>query len=249
MGKKIYAIVTIDKDLKPSFALPNPAPQIKSISKVALIANTHRTIIRTAELAKNDRWLTPKVKWRLVQENFPFGIMLNENTHIFDGSLFANKTGKCCFLMTAFPKSISEAAADMGVDKWCSIHKLQRLDTIENLLFKHYARLADKARDEKGKAIEPLSQWIVIPQDEGFRVLFLDEGLPNSAFRISNHPELREGELNRVWDLAAPNSVIIFTCNPTGDTDNSTNNDISWIEAFVRVRSDANVEYKFLSDA
>lgn len=205
MKKNICAEVTLCDELKPIFT----APVLGKASNVMLIANTHRTIIRVAELSKRERWLTPKIKWRLVQENFPLGNLINENTHIFDGSMFANNAGKTCFLMAAFPKAASDAVAEMGVEKWGSIHRLRRLDTMEHMLFRHYARLVNKAKGENGrrtKTPEPL--WVIFPQGLGFKILHIEDGLPNSVHYISNQPRLCEIELSRVWEEVMPSRVI-----------------------------------------
>jgi len=220
--KTIYAEVTVCDGLTPTITTHDTSKAFR----VALIANTSTAIVRLAELKRGDRRLNPKTKWRLVQENFPLGNLLNENTHIFDGCLFKNNMGKRCFLMAALPKAVSETIAEAGIEKWGSAYKIQRLDTIEHLLFRHYAKLANKTKDENGKRIKtPRPQWVIFPQGMGFKILFINEGLPNSVHYISNHTQFREGELGRVLDVAAPESGLLLTC---GDDDSL------WIDGFLR---------------
>ena len=245
----IHVVVTINEDLIPSFTQPYLINQSKAISRVTLLANTHKTIIRIAELSKHDRWLTPKTKWRLVQENFPFGTLLNEDTHIFDGTLFTNKAGKRCFLMAALPKIISEAIADMSIKNWGNIHKIQRLDTLEHMMFKHYAHVADKSRDETGKRIKNHApQWVIIPQEEGYRILVLDEGLPKNTYRVSNHPELREAELDLVLDVAVPSNIVILSFNSNNKADGLKSNN-SWIESYAKKHGIVEIGHEFFTNA
>ena len=254
----MYTIVTVNEDLVPSFNQPDftsatmaqksdfrSANKSKKVSQVCLIANTHKTIIRIAKLTKHDRFLNPKSKWRFVQENFPLGMLLNETTHIFDGTIFANKEGKRCFLMAAFPKALSDAVAEKGIKNWGSIHKIQRLDTIEHMMFRHYSRIVSITRDANGRLIKsPLPQWVIFPQDEGYRVLALDEGLPQSTYRISNHPNLREAELQRAFDANAPAIIVILTFNNDDKADGLKPGISSWIEVFARSRGNIEVKYE-----
>ena len=194
MRKKMaYAVVTIDDDNNPIIAsVPSDA------SRVVLIVNTHRVVIRVADLAAHKLPLDPAAEWQLVQEHFPFGPVLDENTHIFDGSVFDNADGGCCFMMAALPRAVSEAAAKIGIEQWGSVHKLERLDTIEHMLFRHYV---DK---------NPKPLWIVFPQDLGFRVLSIDSGLPKGAHYIRNHPVMREVEFDRAWQVDRPGCVVLL---------------------------------------
>jgi len=211
MKKNIYAEVVIE-DGK---VIINEDTDTNKVRSVTLIANSHRCIVRTAKLISKER-LTPKTQWRLVQDHFPMGNLLNENTHIFDGSLFENISGEQCFLMVAIPKDISQAITEEAKVKWYSVYKFKALDTIEHILFRHYTNLKNK---------NPISEWIIFPQDAGFRVLVLEDGLPISAHYISNHPEYRESELERAWDTVK--KVIILT-RPFSDS--------TWIEQFMRSR-------------
>ena len=230
MLRTIYAEVTVCDGLTPTITTHDTGKAFK----VALITNTNKAIVRIAGLG--DRRLNPKTKWRLVQDNFPLGNLLNENTHIFDGCLFKNNVGKRCFLMAALPKAVSEAIAEAGIAKWGRVNKLQRLDTLENLLFRHYTKLANKAKDENGKRIKtPKPQWVIFPQGMGFKILFINEGLPHSVHYISNHPQFREWELGRVWDAAAPESGVILSRE-------EGSSDCFWIEAFIKDKGGFDVD-------
>jgi len=180
-------------------------------SRVTLVANTHRAVIRVAELPTRGGGLSNAAQWRLVEENFPLGPLLNADTHIFDGSIFENDAGRRCFMMAALPKAIAEPIGELAVTKWGSVHKLARLDTVEHMLFRHFAFDCESKGKRLRKAENPVPQWVVFPQSKGFRILYINNGLPQGAHYISNHPELRDAELERVWETAAPGQVVIVT--------------------------------------
>ena len=226
MGRKmIYAEVTVGDDLVPDIVTPDVEDctcgscsglaEEKKPRRVTLVVNTCRTVIRVQELVGRDNRLTPAVKWRLVQENFPLGPLMNEDTHIFDGSVFENSAGGRYFMMAALPKAIAEPIGEMGVEKWGSPHRLARLDTIEHVLFRHYAGKAPglgEGRDIPGEINEKThALWVVFPQSDGFRVLHMSDGVPQGGYSISNHPELREAELSRVLGAATPEQVVLLT--------------------------------------
>jgi len=230
MKKKIYVVVNVDDELNPSFVMQNPDFPSAKIKNMTLVVSTHKTIIRVAKLIGIETSLTPKHKWDLVQENFPFGELFNENTHIFDGCVYQNNFGEHYFFMAALPKSISYAIADAAVEKWGSIHKISRLETIEHILFAHYVARIQKTMDEDSKktrtarsmflrqtsqnhmrwSSDDQNQWIVYPQDTGFRTLCIKNGVPHSAYYTSNHEDLRESELDRLCEIASPSSVVLL---------------------------------------
>ncbi|MCL2217051.1 MAG: hypothetical protein FWB91_08550 [Defluviitaleaceae bacterium] len=159
-------------------------PRFKASSVVA-VANLRKTIIRVANISpvKKAKVLTQDAKWELVRSAFPIGDKMNENTHIFDGGEFVNEKSEARFFMAALPKEISEIIARVGEALVGSVHRLARIDTVEYILLKRYA----------GEA----GVLILLPQDEGLRLLAVAEGLPLSFHYISNHPGHREGELLR----------------------------------------------------
>ena len=232
--KMIYAEVTVNEDFEP---LIINISQNKG-SRVALIANTHRVVVRVADLSGHSKRLTPRIQWQLVQESFPMGPAMNENTHIFDGGVFTNSDNRRCFMMVALPKAIAEPIVELGIEKWGSVHKLERLDTVEHVLFRYYTNAAKKPAGKSSTEIDtdnetPMSQWVVLPQDMGHKVLYMEDGLPHSAHYISSHPELREAELDRVWHAAVPSHVTILA--RTSD-DEATDSDSSWLREFVKGR-------------
>jgi len=225
LGKIIYAEVTVDDDLMPVIAgtwakgsgyCPGFAPRGKG-SHVVLVANSNKVVIRVTELSKRDRRLSPAVKWRLVQENFPIGTLLNADTHIFDGSVFKNSAGQVCFMMAALPKAIAEPIGEMA-EKWIKPHKLMRLDTIEHMMFRQFAHKAALSREPTGP------QWLIFRQSQGFRILQLSNGLPQGAYYISDNPEFRAAELERVWKVAAPENGVILMHTHRHQEDADTEN-------------------------
>ena len=227
--KIIYAEVTINDKHEPTIAPFTPDKKPGKGPKVALIANTHRAAIRVAELPTRGRWLTQGARWQLVQANFPIGPLLNEDTHIFDGSIFKNNAQRRSFFMVAIPKAIAEPIAEMALKQWGSAHRLTRLDTIEHVLFNHYTRNGKILLDDSDKS----SQWIIFPQDSGFRVLFIDDGLPHSAHYISNEPDMRESELTWVWEIAKPKHVIILSRMPEDEVASDKAWEGSWLHGFI----------------
>ena len=231
MGKMIYAEVTANENFEPAIT------QVSKVngSRVALIANTHRAIVRVADLTVQDKRLTAATQWRLVQENFPMGPQLNENTHIFDGGVFTNATKRSCFLMIAIPKAIAEPIAEIAVERWGSVHKLKRLDTIEHILFRYYTNAAKKASNKAQLDTDienHKAQWIIFPQDLGYRILFMNDGLPHGAHYISNHPDLRAAELDRAWNTATPSHVTILS--RMSDDEEAAVSDDQWLHEFLK---------------
>jgi len=231
----LYAEVIMLDDLTPTIVTGSPERDSCMVlpaklpvgSLVALVANTHRVVVRVAELAGHGRRLTPADKWRLVQDNFPIGPQLNDDTHIFDGAIFENSAERRCFMMVALPRMVAESIGEMAVEKWGKVHKFARLDTIEHMLFRHFANTCGGKAVHPLKAETPVQLWVVFPQSMGFRILHMNEGLPYGAHYISSHPELREAELGRVWEVATPSHVVILTRN---------NSDEEWISDFVQGR-------------
>ena len=223
MRKKIYAQVTVNDDYEPTFSQVTPDKTPGKGPQIVMIMSTHRVVIRVAELTKADKRLTPAIQWRLVQENFPIGPLLNGDTHIFDGSIFTNNAKQQCFMMAAIPKEISETIANEAIEKWSNPHRLKQLDTIEHVLFRHYT----KPDDTNAKCI-------VFPQSIGYRALCINSGLPKSAYSISNHPKMREAELERILDAAESTHVIILD-DGTKDRDNK------WLKKHIQSRGEIEI--------
>ncbi|MCL2577821.1 MAG: hypothetical protein FWE27_07210 [Defluviitaleaceae bacterium] len=177
-------------------------PKIKTNSLV-LVANIRKTVIRIAELSEGSVLSTEK-QWSFVEDNFPLGEKMNEDTHIFDGCVFKNNNGQSRFFMAALPVFISDAIAKIGVALTGSIRRVARLDTAEYILFRKYA----------AEISEPA--LIFLPQESGIRILHIAENLPIAAHYISNNPLHREDEFSRFYSsLKSPPVKTVFT----GDED------------------------------
>lgn len=144
---------------------------------MVIVANTRKTIIRVAQEAGG---------WDVIKEHFPIGERMNEDTHVFDGSLFT-ENGQMRFFMTALPISICDEIAKKGAEIAGSIHKIKRMETIEHLVFRKFCGQAG-------------DMYIFLPQDQGIRVLCIKDALPHSVYYISNNPNHREAELSRIYD-------------------------------------------------
>ena len=162
------------------FALP-----INGIDVGVLVANTAKAVIRVVDVPKQGKSLWQLLKpsktnhWDFVKSAFPIGAKMDETTHVFDGTMYSSSCGaENRFCMTALPINIAEEFAQIGT------RKLKYLDTVESLIFKYYSATND-----------PL--WVLFPQDDGIRILFLTNGMPKAAWYISNHPEFRKDEILR----------------------------------------------------
>ena len=151
-------------------------------SSIIIVANTRYLSIRAVDIPtpKLVDKIRPADRWALVEKAYPIGEKMNENTYIFDGTVFTNEGGDSCFFMIALPCEASENMA-----KNCSLllgANLKCLDSIEHYIFKHFA---------KGDN----TLVVVFPQGNGLRVLYIEKGLPKDAWYISNDPMFREDEL------------------------------------------------------
>jgi len=204
MMGKIYAEVTSKninvfaaKQKVASFVLPLEENTTYNGKSGVLIANVRQTAIRIVDitckpaqgkwglLLQRTRKMEPISQWDLVKSVFPIGDKMNENTHIFDGSVFTNKDGTMRYFMTALPMNVADEIAEAGVKLFGGPYRLKCLDTVENILFHQYAKHGTEAL------------WVIFPQDDGLRVLFLTDGLPRAAWYVSNNPQFREDEVLR----------------------------------------------------
>jgi len=118
--------------------------------------------------------------WELVKSHFPIGDKMNEQTHIFDGTVFENKDEKR-YLMAAIPIEIAEKLAASANNVF---GRISRLDVVETALFRYFSSYNEDL-------------WVVFPQCDGFCVLHMTDGLPRAAWNISNHLYFRRDELER----------------------------------------------------
>jgi len=198
---KVYAEITencvnVYTKAKPgwgmaSFALPLGVGEVAGVKLPAvLVANTRLAAIRVVGMppVKWQDIFKPADRWEFVKQGYPISEKMNETTHIFDGTVFENAEGVRRFFMVALPHDI---AAEMG--KNCAsllggATSLKCLDTIEHYIFRHFLRYDND------------NFWVVFPQDEGFRILYLTDGLPYAAWSISDHLDFRLAEVGRIFD-------------------------------------------------
>jgi len=157
---------------------PLNLPKFKAKS-VVLVANTRKTIIRIADSPTGEQW-------ELISKTFPIGSKMNETTHIFDGSKFVNDKGESRFFMAALPVETCNTIVKIGEALTGSIYNLELIDTVEHVLLRQYTSVIS------GGAV-----LILLPQDEGLRLLHIANGLPRSVGDISNNPQHREDEFSR----------------------------------------------------
>ena len=184
--------------------------------KLILVANYKKTIIRVVDAFKFNlkrsffrKKIANSDAWEVIKSVFPLGPSINEETHIFDISFFGDSK-LVCF---GFPMGLSLKLTEIGKELTGSIHGVHRLETIENLLFAKYSND---------------SRIIVLPQDDGFRVLTIKDGLPENAFFIGNHPTRREAEFERIIErLGKKMPICMSIFIPFGESD-----DLDWLSRY-----------------
>jgi hypothetical protein len=165
--------------------------------KIILVANTHKTILRIADCDASQ-----KDRWQIIKDNFPIGEKMNENTHVFDGIFFMNANGQSRFFMTALPVVICEEFVEIGVGITGSVHRINRLDTSEHIIFRKYVHSCGN-----GEAV-----FVIFPHnDDSLRVLYITNGLPGAAHCISNDSAHRENEFLRFYETCDARRAILLT--------------------------------------
>lgn len=177
-------------------------------ASAVLLANMPQVAIRVADIPNHEKlaigpnvalkeiWKFNKAKfanfmkrasnqWEMVTAVYPIGSKFNENTHVFDGTMFTNSDGVSRFCMAALSFDIADEIAKIGIAMFGKAFRLKRVDTVEHLIFRHFAGQGSDA------------MWVVFPQGDGFRILLLTDGLPKAAWYVSNEPRFREGEILR----------------------------------------------------
>ena len=184
--------------------------------KLVLAANSKKTIIRVVDA--NDfshkrgyfgKKITDGDAWEVVKSVFPFGPSINEDTHLFDISLYGDNKYVCFGL----PIDLCEKYAQIGKELTGSLHRVIRLETIENLIFAWHMNN---------------SGIVVFPQDDGLRVLTVEEGLPKNAFFISNHPDRREAELERILACHGDKKAVYMLSFSTSEA----SDDLGWVSKY-----------------
>ena len=192
-----------------------------AFTNVVLITNSLKTAVRTSAASVSKKQQKPD--WNVVKSVFPIGDKMNEHTHIFDGKLFVNQneTPMACFFMAAIPVYVADSITNTAVSLFGNIHKIERIDTIEHLLFQYYV--------SQGKTpSEPFA--VVFLQGDGLRILHVANNLPQSAKIISNHAEFRVSEFLRVWNSfkedaeTMPQRVVVLKMHD--------GNELDWLHDF-----------------
>jgi hypothetical protein len=166
------------------------------------VANTPRAIIRVEKLAESGKKLTPAAKWEMVSNAFPLGKTVNEGSHIFDGCVYTGEGGKEVFFMAALPLELADSACRFGQKLLGGTRKLSRLETVEHVLFQ---RLYKQAKKEEGK------RWVIFPQEDGLRILVLEDGLPHATRSLCTREDIKNGALQRILHADAPVHVSLLT--------------------------------------
>ncbi|MCL2373371.1 MAG: hypothetical protein FWC78_08230 [Defluviitaleaceae bacterium] len=156
------------------------------MGELRLVMHSHRTAIRVAELPA-EKPKKPSSEWAIIEENFPLGGKMNENSHVFDGSIFANPSGQQHFLMAALPMEICEAAGKLGEGIFRRKNKIKAIEVIEHLVMRHHAGQAEEMT------------LIVLPQGDRLRLMQMVNCLPCQVYAINSNPEYRENEFSRIW--------------------------------------------------
>ena len=148
--------------------------------KLLVAANFEKTLIRVAPCRK--RRTSSRDAWELLKCVFPFGATINEDSHVFDVGTFSSK-----YFLCGLPAGLSELLTKIGVELTGSIHYVVAIESVEHMIY----------RQELGDAANKL---IVFPQENGFRLLFAQGGLPEDVFYVKNHPVRRLDELKNIID-------------------------------------------------
>jgi len=194
---EIIASETTARDIISSLKLP----RYKSFDLV-LIANMRKTVIRIVEIPQRKRNtpIKPAAQWELVCSAFPLGERMNERTYVFDGCEFANEKGEARFFMVALPVEVSDIIAQIGEAIVGSPYRLTCIDTIEHIILRKYIPkpISKNTQPVQNTTITQEDELLILlPQDDGLRILHIQEGLPQTAHYISNNPSHRSGELLR----------------------------------------------------
>ena len=190
-------------------------------ASVVLVAHMDCIITRIMHIPKHH--LSSNQRMQLIYDHFPIGEKLNEDTHIFDCTVFENSIGQYRALIAAMPIAISEAIAETATKVFGSSDVLARLDTIENIVFNRYLHL-----DSNNDSIK--RQFILFPQGDGLKILAIADALPQAVYRISNTNATRESALQH-WLQHAENIQDIRHA-----TILSRNDSIGWVAGLLEAR-------------
>ena len=147
------------------------------------------------------------------------------NTHVFDGEIYENDFGEKRYLLAALPAEAADGITKIGVALFGSILRLERVDAIENILFKRFVDEAD---------------FIMFPQEEGLRVLHAENKLPKSVGSISSHPKYKYDEYLRVITQKTAGGRAVFLYDEYGDVE-------KWQWVIERLKNEAGFSVEEMS--
>ena len=182
--------------------------------KLVIAANTKKTLIRIKDRDVNHKFrkkISNSDAWDVINAAFPIGPSINADSYLFDISVFGNKKYACFGL----PIEKSEFLAEIGAELTGSLHKVIRIETIENLIFNKFCC------ENAGSLI------VVFPQDAGYRVLVMQDGLPENAFYISDHPIRREDEFLYILEKSKDRKICELNFMPAKD-----NTCLEWVTKY-----------------
>jgi len=61
----------------------------------------------------------------------------------------------------------------------------------------------------------------------------MSDGMPHSAYYVSNRNDMRETELARVWNAATPDKVVLYSRHEAYDS--------AWVESYIQSRGDIEI--------
>jgi len=205
----------IEMDLQGNhWALPFVPPGNIFSRPVVFVVNSAAAVIRTAILPDGYK-LNAKTKWEQVQAAFPFGRAINEQTHLFDGSVYRNADGRAVFCMVALPLEISEAITNHGAAIPGGIRKVAALETMETVLFRHIAAQQTQA-----------ARWMIYPCEHGIKILIVNKNAPEAVRFLPAGAPYLEDALRRTLTEMPPEEVLLPNRSFWGETWTQTRADI-----------------------
>ncbi|MCL2364023.1 MAG: hypothetical protein FWC71_05105 [Defluviitaleaceae bacterium] len=193
--------------------LPLTPPRKVSLRPVILVANSARTIIRTATLPDGYK-LNAKTKWAQVLAAFPLGRALNEKTHLFDGSVYRNAEGRVIFCMVALPLEVSEAITEQATALpdfgGGNLKKIAAMETMETVLFRHFCTAQDTQNMPATQAALA-TRWVIYPCADGIKILIIRHNTPEAVRFLPLAPPHFEAALHRTLAENPPGEVILPT--------------------------------------
>ena len=156
-------------------------------SVCTITVNTGQTAIRLCVLSNNDKKTSQRIIHEKIAKCFPSTDHFNDKTHTFGYDIIGGT-----LFMAAFPKGLSDSLMQMCREWGFGTRAIKRIGTVEHMLTRLYC--------EKYNA----SLIIIIPQGQGIRLIFISENRPTGVYFISNDPEYRLAELDRVFLIRCP---------------------------------------------